>query len=441
MIEKVMNDVIAQYHSAPEFLVMDVRPSAAFNGWALQGKARGGHIPGAVSFPRSWFSLLATSELNELLNEKQLGKEKQIIIASYNEEDAFATANKLQELGFQSLSVASEGMVSWLDDVSKPVQYMPRYQHLIHPEWLAAIQSNIQTPARRESRVVIAHVNFDNWGDYVQGHIPGAIWLDTLELEDEYSWNARSPEELREALKRLGITYDTTVVLYGQDDNPNMSQEHPGKQAGQIAAMRAALLLMYAGVEDVRILDGGLSAWRAADYAISETEINPEPVSDFGVAIPAHSEYIVNMEEAKAIIQNPNAELVSARSWKEYIGEVSGYHYIDATGRIPGAVFGNCGSDAYHMENLRNPDGTMKSQHEIMHNWAQRDITPEKHIAFYCGTGWRASEAFFAAWLMGWMHISIYDGGWYEWSSIPENPIVRELPGDSLVSAAGDKVG
>jgi thiosulfate/3-mercaptopyruvate sulfurtransferase len=45
-------------------------------------------------------------------------------------------------------------------------------------------------------------------------------------------------------------------------------------------------------------------------------------------------------------------------------------------------------------------------------------------IAFYCGTGWRASLAFFYAWLMGWEHISVYDGGWFEWSSDPANPVI-----------------
>jgi thiosulfate/3-mercaptopyruvate sulfurtransferase len=45
-------------------------------------------------------------------------------------------------------------------------------------------------------------------------------------------------------------------------------------------------------------------------------------------------------------------------------------------------------------------------------------------IAFYCGTGWRASLAFFYAWLMGWQRISVYDGGWLEWSSDPANPVI-----------------
>jgi thiosulfate/3-mercaptopyruvate sulfurtransferase len=49
--------------------------------------------------------------------------------------------------------------------------------------------------------------------------------------------------------------------------------------------------------------------------------------------------------------------------------------------------------------------------------WKEVGITPDKHNVFYCGTGWRGSEAFFNAWLMGWSNISVFDGGWFEWSN------------------------
>ncbi len=108
------------------------------------------------------------------------------------------------------------------------------------------------------------------------------------------------------------------------------------------------------------------------------------------------------------------------RSWTEYIGEVSGYSYIELRGRI---VWGHAGSDAYHLEDYRNIDGTMRNYHEIVAYWKEWRITPDKKIVFYCGTGWRASEAFFYSYLMGWENISVYDGGWYEWSMYPGNPI------------------
>ena len=52
---------------------------------------------------------------------------------------------------------------------------------------------------------------------------------------------------------------------------------------------------------------------------------------------------------------------------------------------------------------------------------ADAGITPDKRVAFYCGTGWRASETWFYAYLQGWERIAVYDGGWFEWSSDPAN--------------------
>ncbi|MCK5170177.1 MAG: hypothetical protein KAQ75_09875 [Bacteroidales bacterium] len=70
-------------------------------------------------------------------------------------------------------------------------------------------------------------------------------------------------------------------------------------------------------------------------------------------------------------------------------------------GRIPGAVFGNCGTNTYHMKNYRNLDHTTGEYQEIAEIWAEVGITPDKNSAFYCGTGWQGSEAFYNAWLMG----------------------------------------
>jgi thiosulfate/3-mercaptopyruvate sulfurtransferase len=80
------------------------------------------------------------------------------------------------------------------------------------------------------------------------------------------------------------------------------------------------------------------------------------------------------------------------------------------------------------MENYRNVDHTIKEPREVAENWAAVGITPDKHCAFYCGTGWRGSEAFFNAWLMGWPRISVFDGGWFEWSNDPNNPYETGIP-------------
>lgn len=421
MPERISSSDLSEWK---EGVILDCRPTGAYNGWPLQEEVRGGHVPGAISFPLKWFEELGPEIALENLTSKGIEKSARIVITGYHESEMKEAVRQLEGLGYSSLSLHSGGMIDWASQPQLPMIRLPRYQHLVHPGWLRELLSK---GSDRES-YVLAHVNFDNWGDYDEGHIPGAIWLDTLALEDERDWNCRSPEELEEELCDHGITRDTMVVLYGRTADPNMSQEHPGQQAGQLASMRAALLLMYAGVKDVRVLDGGLTAWIKAGGSITSEEYLPEQVSETGLNIPERPELIVDTSEAKEMIANKHAELVSVRSWAEFIGEVSGYHYIEPKGRIPGAVFGNCGSDAYHMENYRNHDDTMRSFNEIEKNWLEGGIAPDKHIAFYCGTGWRASEAFFCAWLMGREKICIYDGGWYEWSGDENNPIETGVP-------------
>ena len=170
-----------------------------------------------------------------------------------------------------------------------------------------------------------------------------------------------------------------------------------------------------------------------AGLPIETTANEPSPVADHGLAIPERPELLLDIDDAKAIIADPDgAALVSVRTWREHIGAVSGYNYIGPAGRIKGDVWGNCGSDAYHMQHYRNVDNTMRAYPEIVAHWAENGITPDKHVAFYCGTGWRAAETWFYADLLGWPRIAVYDGGWYEWSQDPlNNPIEIGLPDGS----------
>ena len=122
-----------------------------------------------------------------------------------------------------------------------------------------------------------------------------------------------------------------------------------------------------------------------------------------GSPIPLRPEVIVDIDEAKQILADQEgAALVSVRTWNEHIGNVSGYNYIGPAGRIEGDVWGNCGTDAYHMQHYRNVDNTMRAYPEIAANWAEAGITADKWVAFYCGTGWRASETWFYAYLQDW---------------------------------------
>jgi molybdopterin synthase sulfurtransferase len=405
--------------------IIDVRPVDAYNGWKLEGEKRGGHIKGAKSLPIKWANYI---DWIEVVRSKNILPENKIIIYSYSEEDARKVAKLFIQAGYYDVNIYSTFVKEWTANADLPMDKLERYKHLVSADWVNTLISGETPPEYSNDRFVVCHAHYRNPDDYNLDHIPGAVALDTNELESPETWNRRSPVELKAALEKHGITSDTTVVLYGRFSFPKNEDPFPGSSAGHLGAIRCAFIMMYAGVKDVRILNGGMQSWKDAGFETTTIETSPVPVADFGVKIPVKSELAVDVPEAKEILKSETAELVSVRSWPEWIGEVSGYNYIEKKGRISGAIFGNCGTDAYHMENYRNVDHTTKEFHEIVETWKEVGITPDKHLAFYCGTGWRGSEAFLNAWLMGWSRVSVYDGGWFEWSNDPNNPVETGIP-------------
>jgi len=409
-----------------ELSLIDIRPVAAYNGWCLRDETRGGHISGAKSIPFQWTRYM---DWVEVLEEKKVDKDKPVILYGYDSDETAEMAAQLGKLGYKQVAIFNQFVDEWVKDKARPLRQLKRYRHFVYPEWLKQLLNGQNPPEYDRDKILICHSHYDYIEDYHNGHIPGAIALDTNSLENTETWNRRTPEELETTLTSLGITHDTTVIVYGRFSAPVFNQEKfPGKSAGHLGAIRCAALMMYAGVKDVRILNGGIGAWERAGFEIETQENKPQPVDSFGTAIPGRSQLMIDTPQAKEYLAGEDSELVSIRSWNEFIGESSGYHYIEKKGRIPGAVFGNCGSDAYHMENYRNFDNTFREYPEVAEKWKEASITPGKKIAFYCGTGWRGSEAFMNAWLMGWEKASVYDGGWYEWCSNPDNPIGTGIP-------------
>jgi thiosulfate/3-mercaptopyruvate sulfurtransferase len=415
--------------------IVDVRSIAAYNGWRLNGEARGGHIPGALAFPAAWLHSVDATEMERLLQVKGIVADREVVVYGDRLEAAAFTA-KLNALGIEGSRIFEPGFASWAADERLPIERLPRHDKLVHIEWLREVLDGGRPEAAPAGKFLLFHVNFGVPEEYAEGHIPSALYLDTNWLEDPANWNRRSPEAIDAALRTLGITSDTTVVVYGRDTEGDANEKWPGRRAGQIAATRALMILRYAGVDDVRLLDGGYDWWVQAGYGLDTVPRQPTPVESFGVAVPLRPKVIVDLPEAREILADQaGAALVSVRTWPEHVGAVSGYNYIGPAGRIAGDVWGNCGTDAYHMQHYRNVDNTMRAYPEIAANWAAAGITADKWVAFYCGTGWRASETWFYAYLQDWPRIAVYDGGWFEWSQDPiNNPIEIGEPRDEFAA-------
>lgn len=224
---------------------------------------------------------------------------------------------------------------------------------------------------------------------------------DEKDVKPEDNFNIRSGKQLSEFLKRNGITKDTKVVLYG-------------RSASDSSVTRVAFAMLYAGVEDVKVVDGGMQAWKAAGYDV-ETKVNEQKAGgdnySFGTTVPAHPEYILSAEDAKDKRQNDaNFRLVSIRSTKEFEGEETGYGYIDYAGEPLGAVWGHNTDDGSYVEN-----GKVVGIDKVKSILAESDSSLDNELSFYCGTGWRATIPFLICYQNGVKNISVYDGGWWLW--------------------------
>ncbi|MRT56739.1 sulfurtransferase [Enterobacteriaceae bacterium RIT693] len=383
-------------------VVIDTRPSAFYNGWPQTVNAVGGHEPAALNLSASWLTLMSDEQLLTWAKQHQLNKSG--LMALYGD-DAQTVKARLEKLGFTQISMLKDG----LQDPSR-LQKLAHFEQLVYPQWIHNLQNKKPVTAAPAGDWKVIEAGWGSPKKYLLSHIPGAGYINTEEVESEPLWNKVSDDKLKAMLAKHGIRHDTTVILYGRD---------------VYAAARVAAIMLYAGVKDVRLLDGGWTTWRAAELPVERgLPPQPAPADDFGAPIPGQPQLMLDMEQARALLHRKDASLVSIRSWPEFIGTTSGYSYIKPKGEIAGARWGHAGSDSTHMEDFHNPDGTMRTGDDIAAMWKTWNITPDQHVAFYCGTGWRASETLMYARAMGWKNVGLYDGGWYEWSADPKNPVV-----------------
>jgi len=384
-------------------VVIDTRPSAFYNGWPQTLNGVGGHEPAALNLSASWLGMMNDEQLQLWAKQHNLASDS--LIALYGQSDETkAVKVRLSKLGYQHIALLS-------DALQQParLQKIAHFEQLVYPQWLHNLMQNKDVVAKPAGEVKIIEAAWGAPKQYLLSHIPGADYIDTNDIESEPLWNKVSDDQLKALLAKHGIRHDTTVVMYGRD---------------VYAAARVAQILLYAGVKDVRLLDGGWQSWADAKLPVERGLPNEvKPAADFGAPFPGQPQLMLDTEQARGLLGRKDASLVSIRSWPEFIGTTSGYSYIKPKGEIAGARWGHAGSDSTHMEDFHNPDGTMRSADDIAAMWKSWNITPDQQVAFYCGTGWRASETFMYARAMGWKNVGVYDGGWYEWSSNPQNPV------------------
>lgn len=405
-----------------EWVVVDTRLNDAFNGWKLDGVKRGGRIKGAQDFSANWLKVDKKDKekiLEEALNLKGITKEKDVILYDANGKDAKAVAKYLNTKGYNNLYLYD--VKKWAADESLPMEKYKNYQ-LIVPAVIVKdiLDGNKPETFENAKEIVIAEAS---WGkeknSYKKGHIPTAFHIDTDIIEppievndgkDGMMWMLADDKALAKFALDFGFKRDQTVIC---------TSEEP------LAAYRLYTVLKYLGVKDVRVLNGGTMAWTMAGYELETKSHKPVAVKEFGAKMPVNPDVFDTMDETRANLKNPEkCVLLDNRTLDEHLGKSSGYTYHHKKGRIPGSVFGYAGkTDSYAMDYFRNIDRTMRNAKEFTKLWTDQGIDLNKHLAFYCGSGWRVAEIYAFADVYGLEDIAVFSDGWIGWSNDPTNSI------------------
>jgi len=234
--------------------------------------------------------------------------------------------------------------------------------------------------------------------EYDRGHIPGAAYVDLdAELAAPPGPGGRhplpDPELFGVAMRRAGVSGGRPVVAY--DD------------WGGHAAGRAWWLLRHHGHQDVRVLDGGWSAWRELGGAVQAS--TPQVVEGDFEPGPG----VLPVVEADSVLDVP--VLVDARAPERYRGEVEPVDPV--AGRIPGAV------NVPTITNLA-ADGRFRSPEQLRALYEAAGVPTDgsQQVAVYCGSGVTAVHDLIALELLG-VRAALYPGSWSGWITDPGRPV------------------
>ncbi|OIJ27585.1 sulfurtransferase [Nocardioides luteus] len=227
---------------------------------------------------------------------------------------------------------------------------------------------------------------------YLEGHIPGAVYVD---LDTELARHGEPTEgrhplpelaDLQAAARRWGISEGDTVVAYDA--------------VGNTSAARAWWLLRWAGVADVRLLDGALGAWTSAGNPLATDDV--VPATGTVTLTPGHLP-VLPFEQVEAY----EGLLLDARAAERYRGEVEP---VDPkAGHIPGAV------SAPTVDNLA-PDGHFLPADELRARFAALGVEDGFPVAAYCGSGVTAAHEVAALAIAGY-DAALFPGSWSQWSN------------------------
>ena len=280
---------------------------------------------------------------------------------------------------------------------------MAEYAHpesLVSTDWVAEHGG--------DANVCLIEVDVDT-AAYDQGHIAGAVgWNWQSQLQQSVRRDVVSKAEMEELLGNAGVSSDTTVVLYGDNNN--------------WFAAWAFWQIRYYGHNSIQLMNGGRAKWLAEGRSLT-TDV-PSPAATTYTASDPDESIRAYRDQVLAGVGGGSISLVDVRSPQEFSGELLAPPNLPQEGsqrggHIPGAANIPWGQAA-------NEDGTFKSADELAELYGGKGIDGGRETIAYCRIGERSSHTWFVlTQLLGYANVRNYDGSWTEWGSIVGAPIEK----------------
>jgi thiosulfate/3-mercaptopyruvate sulfurtransferase len=272
---------------------------------------------------------------------------------------------------------------------------------LVTADW---VKNNLNNP-----KVRIFEVSVDP-DVYAKAHIPGAFNLDWhVDLVDTVNRDIASREKLQGTLRKAGVEPDTTIIIYGDNNN-------------WFAAWGAWVLDVYGLGANVKLLDGGRKLWEARSLPVTADVPSFKASS---IALSERNEKLrARLADVLAIAEGRTAgKLIDIRSPDEYTGKIFAPEGVKElsirAGHIPGA-------ENVPWATIVNDDGTFKPIDEIRKIYAAKGVDGKQPVVTYCRIGERSSHSWFALKRILGYDVRNYDGSWTEYGNSVGVPVTNK---------------
>ena len=264
-------------------------------------------------------------------------------------------------------------------------------EHIDDPE-IQIIDARMASPGQEDRNVA---------QEYLNGHIPGAVFFDIEALSDHTSplpHMLPRPETFAVAMRELGVNQDKHLIVY---DEGNL-----------FSAPRAWWMLRTFGVEKVSILGGGLAGWQRDDLLLEEGAVEL-PEGEFNAAF--NPEAVVKVTDVLLASHENTAQIIDARPAARFNAEVDEPRPGLRRGHIPGAL------NVPWTELVREAE--LKTTDELDAIFFGRGVSYDKPIIVSCGSGVTAAVVLLALATLDVPNVKLYDGAWSEWGARADLPV------------------